>query len=76
MSYEANKRWRLKHPDRRNAQKKRNYDSAGYSSRLPWTQEEDRQVLEHSITDRELAAKLNRSIRAVHARRNRLKEVE
>lgn len=42
----------------------------------PWTPGEDAMVLEHSITDHELSAKIERSVRAIQHRRNRLKNYE
>ena len=38
-----------------------------------WEQLEDRLVLEHKITDRELSELLNRSVTAIQVRRSRLK---
>lgn len=71
--YSANRRWRLAHPEARNAAKARNYNQTGPSSGEPWTQEEDRRVLAHTIPDRQLAAEINRSVRAIQIRRSRIK---
>lgn len=42
----------------------------------PWTADEDVMVLEHKITDSDLSAKIERSVRAIQHRRNRLKNLE
>lgn len=45
-------------------------------SRRPWTAEEDAMVMEHNITDSELSAKIQRSVRAIQHRRHRLNNFE
>lgn len=44
-----------------------------YPSR-PWTKEEDRQVLSHEVSDRELSKRLQRSMKAISNRRWRLRK--
>lgn len=46
-----------------------------YHSR-PWTEKEDRLVLAHEIPDRELSAKIHRSMKAISNRRWRLRKEE
>lgn len=76
--YAANKKWRLSNPDKRNAAKARNYAQTGSApnSGRPWTQAEDQLVREHSIPDRELSAKIGRSVRAIQIRRNRITKAQ
>ena len=58
----------------RNVQRKRYYSkTAGYPPR-PWTLEEDKVVLEHSITDTALSQIISRSVGAIQKRRCRLKK--
>lgn len=40
----------------------------------PWTDEEDRLVLAHEIPDRELSARIRRSMKAISNRRWRLRK--
>ena len=47
--------------------------NAGKYPKREWTFKEDMMVLEHSMTDRELAEKLQRSIGAIQSRRHNLK---
>lgn len=44
-----------------------------YPSR-PWNEDEDRQVLAHEVSDRELSQKLRRSMKAISNRRWRLRK--
>ena len=44
-------------------------------TRRRWTAEEDKQVIAHTVSDRELAEILNRTIPAIQQRRNALKEL-
>lgn len=54
---------------------------AGYRKRTgsdkyvprPWEEDEDRLVLEHKISDRELSEKIQRSVSAIQTRRSKLK---
>lgn len=75
MTYEQQKRWRLRYPDKRSAMRRRNYQRGMRDARRgyqPWTQEEDIKVLAHSVTDRELARDIGRSVQAIQIRRSRL----
>ena len=49
--------------------RKRNY---GDGSKRPWTEEETRIVMEHRITDTEIAKLLRRSLSAVQCRRHKV----
>lgn len=42
----------------------------------PWTENEDKLVLAHDIPDRELSAKIHRSMKAISNRRWRLRKEE
>lgn len=73
-------KWKKNHPVE-NAKHKENWRrktgsaaGKGHGGRRPWTQEEDRQVLAHSIPDRELAAKIGRTVMAIQVRRNRIRQ--
>lgn len=58
----------------RNEQRKRNYKKTQKNSiRRIWTKEEEKKVLEHSIPDAELSAKIMRSVQAIQIRRCNLK---
>ena len=59
----------------RNAQRKRYYRKTANKYPIrPWTAYEDRKVLEHSITDTELSALIERSVATIQTRRCRLKK--
>lgn len=45
-----------------------------YTGRPKWTPEEDKLVLEHSITDTELSNTIHRSVSAIQNRRSKLKK--
>ena len=73
--YERNKRWRQLHPKARHNGKGRNYDrGAGpqHRARQPWTQEEEAMILARTVSDRELAVKIGRTVRAIQIHRCRL----
>jgi hypothetical protein len=59
----------------RNKERRENYASSrknatgGYRF---WTQQEDREVIAHAISDRELSRKIGRSVQAIQIRRSRL----
>ena len=58
----------------RYSQRKRYYaKTAGYTPH-PWTLEEDKLVLEHSVTDTALSQIIGRSVSAIQHRRCRLKK--
>lgn len=74
-SYEATLRWRLKNPDKRNEQKKRNYrqTQGQQRTRRVWTEEEERQILATPReTDATLAKRIGRSVQAIQLRRSKL----
>lgn len=59
----------------RNRQRARNYASTTmYPPKGQWSNYEDSLILEHATTDRELSAKIQRSVRAIQIRRCRLKK--
>jgi len=62
--YEYNKKWRLKHPLKRYAGKKRYYQKTmnALNSGAPWTTDEIKLVIEHKISDSELSSMLGRSV--------------
>ena len=75
-TYTYKKRWRDKNREATNEMKKRNYHiSTKYAvnNKMPWTKEEEKLILEHSMTDRQLAQKLGRSVQAIQVRRSKLK---
>ena len=51
--------------------RKRNFSDGG---KRPWTDEETKIVMEHKITDTEIAKQLRRSLLAVQARRQKMRE--
>lgn len=58
-------------------QNQRYYEKTSYLyPPRPWTSDEDAMVLEHSMTDPELSAKIERSVRAIQHRRHRLRNRE
>ena len=59
----------------RNSQRKRYYDKTATYAPIPWTLEQDKAVLEHSITDTELSKIIKHSVCAIQIRRSRLKKL-
>ncbi len=59
---------------RRYQRKYRKEANAGVYPRRPYSFKEDMMILNHEMSDRELAEKLQRSIGAIQGRRNRLKK--
>ena len=59
----------------RNAQRKRYYDKTAIYEPSSWTNDQDRLVLEHMITDSELSSLIGHSVRAIQIRRCRLKKI-
>ena len=41
-----------------------------------WTQEEENFIMTSKLTDREIAAKINRSVQAIQVRRSRLRQIQ
>jgi len=77
MSYEINKRWRLRHPQKRNEGKKRNYATTSFGNanhRHHYTDHEDDLVLDPPGTDRELHKLIGRSVQSIQVRRSKLKK--
>ena len=76
MSYEATKRWRKKNPDKMRRYNKEYYDRTAYAEmhHQRWTEEESEKVMQHKKTDRELAADLKRSVKAIQLQRMRIKK--
>lgn len=58
----------------RNAQRKRYYKKTSKYGRRRWTEEEDKLVLAHDITDTELSNAIKRSVSAIQNRRYKLKK--
>lgn len=56
------------------AQRQRYYNKTAIYKPSHWTFEQDMMVLEHSIPDSELSAKINHSVRAIQLRRCKLKK--
>ncbi|MCD7847889.1 MAG: hypothetical protein LUG49_07705 [Oscillospiraceae bacterium] len=55
--------------------RKRYYDkTANLYPKRAWSEEENRQVLEHSIPDSELSRKIQRSVKSIQEKRRRLKK--
>lgn len=67
--------YRKKNREKRNESRKKNYQQTAKYMRRIWSDEEDKLVLEHSITDRELSQKIERSVEAIQVRRTRLKNL-
>lgn len=68
------RRQRIVHPDRRLRTRKRNYAQTEYAPnhRKPWTESEVRALLAWEGTDRDLSAKLGRSVMAIQHHRLRI----
>ena len=76
MSYEANKRWRQAHPEVWQASKSRYYaksEEGAIHKNRRWTQVELRELMAHSILDKDLAKKLGRSVRALQVQRAKVR---
>lgn len=58
----------------RNSQRKGYYDKTAKYAPSPWTLEQDKKVLEHSITDTELSEIIGHSVKAIQNRRLKLKK--
>jgi len=77
MAYIHNKNWRLKNPEKRNAERKRYYDQFQYGNIKAftrWTQKEDRLVLRSRLLDRDIHLKIGRSVKSIQVRRSKLKK--
>lgn len=60
----------------RNAQRKRYYKKTAIYEPNPWTEEQDKCVLKHIITDTELSDLIGHSVQAIQLRRLRLKKAQ
>lgn len=71
------KRWRQRHPEARREERRKNYAATrgGHATGLRWGQEEDRLLFDFEGTDRELSAKIGRSVQAIQIRRSRIRPV-
>ena len=89
-SYQLNKNWRLRYPDRRNLQKQRNYQKGSLwntNSGKPYDDIEIAMIIDKTLidnkgniikenaTDREIAQCLSRTVRAIQAQRCRWKKM-
>lgn len=59
----------------RKNQRKRYYQKTQMYKGRPWSQDEERLVLEHKIPDSELSRKIKRSVGAIQTRRRVLKKL-
>lgn len=57
----------------RNGQRQKYYNQTAKYERHDFTSAEDRMILEHKITDRELSEMIHHSVQSIQTRRNRLK---
>ena len=64
-----------KYKKTRDAQKKRYYDKTAIYQRNSWNSQQDKLVLEHSISDTELSKIIGHSVKAIQIRRSRLKKM-
>jgi len=80
VSYETNKRWRLKYPKKRNLQKKRYYKKStvgAKNSRTQWIAKEMDSIIAFDRPhDMVLAKELKRSVQAIQIKRSRIKARE
>ncbi len=74
-SYETNKKWRKKYPSKWHKGKLRYYQKSQgkQNSWKRWTYEEEKMVMDHSMTDTQLSDKLGKSVMAIQIKRGRLK---
>jgi hypothetical protein len=78
-SHAANKRWKLKHPEKHREGKKRNYASTARNNpnhHQEYTIREDKLILNSPLTDRELHHEIGRSVQAIQVRRSKLKKIK
>lgn len=71
------KRFRSRNPDKRNKERKENYDRGAkydYCSRVSYSKREDELILKFKGTDRELAKLIGRSVKGIQVRRTRIKK--
>ena len=73
--YEINKRWRKKHNDIWQIQKKRYYDKTiktSFNKYQKWTQEQIDIILKHKNTDTNIARQIGKSVKAIQIKRGRM----
>lgn len=58
----------------RNAQRKRYYKKTANYEKRSWTEEENKRVLDHNISDTELSSEIKRSVQSIQIQRSRLKK--
>lgn len=71
------KKFRSRNPEKRNKERKENYDRGAkynYSSYVGYSKQEEKIILEFKGTDRELAKLIGRSVRAIQAKRVKIKK--
>lgn len=75
MSYMTNKKWRDSHRERWNTGKKRNYaqTQGAENTGKVWTSAEMDLLTSFEGTDRELSAKIGRSVQAIQVKRAKVK---
>jgi len=76
MSYEQTKKWRLDNTKKRNEMRTKYYkqfEKTAYRKGMRYTDKEIKQILDHTILDRELAFLLKRSVKAIQIVRSKIK---
>lgn len=76
MAYEHTKSWKKRNPEKRNAQRRKNYKSTAAGNireGSKWIQEEDRLLINFDMSDRYLHSIIGRSVQAIQLRRHKLK---
>lgn len=71
------KKYRSHHPEKRNKERKENYDRGAqydYNSHKKYSKQEEELILKSKKTDRELAKVMSRSVKAIQAKRARMKK--
>lgn len=63
-----------KYKQTRNAQRKRYYKKTANYEKRSWTEEENKRVLDHNISDTELSSEIKRSVQSIQIQRSRLKK--
>jgi len=76
MGYEETKRWRKKHPEKIRKYMRDYYGKTSNAGRhyARWEEEEKRMVMLHDKPDSELAAEIDRSVKAIQLMRSRIKK--
>lgn len=72
------KKFRSHNPEKRNNDRKKNYDRGAeydYCSRMSYSKQEEKLILKFKGTDRELAKLIGRSVKAIQAKRARMKKL-